>query len=138
LSGNLDGIWTPNIMDINNILHNSWTIIKKVIIIDIIITILSIIIWGLWGRNGAISLTDIVFILGGLTTGCGSYFIIGAKIGQVDYDYFQSRRASQINYHDRLGQEIDYTENSYHSATPFFIAGLVAIVVSIIAYKIVG
>jgi hypothetical protein len=125
-------------MDINNILHNSRTIIKKVIIIDIIITILSSIIWVLWGRNGAISFTDIVFILGGLTTGCGSYFIIGAKEGQVDYDYFQSRRASQINYHDRLEQEIDYTENSYYSATPFFIAGLVAIVVSIIVYKIVG
>jgi hypothetical protein len=125
-------------MDINNILHNSWNIIKKVIVIDIIITILSIMIWVLWGRNGAISFTDIVFILGGLTTGCGSYFIIGAKEGQVDYIYSQSRYASQINYHDRLGQEIDYLDNSYHSATIFFIAGLVAIVVSIIVYKIVG
>jgi hypothetical protein len=102
-----------NIVDINNILNNLWGIIKKVIIIDIIITILSIIIWVLWGRNGAISMADIVFILGGLTTGCGSYFIIGAKIGQVDYIYSQSRHASQINYHDRLEQEIDYTENSY-------------------------
>jgi hypothetical protein len=104
VSGNLDGIWTPNIMALNNILNNSWNIIKKVIVIDIIITILSIIIWVLWGRNGAISLTDIVFILGGITTGCGSYFIIGAKEGQVNYIYFQSRRASQIKYHDRLEQ----------------------------------
>jgi hypothetical protein len=138
LSKNLEGIWTPHIMDRNNILNNSWNIIKKAIIIDIIITILSIIIWFFWGRNGAISITDIVFILGGITTGCGSYFILGAKKGQIDYNYCQSRFVSQINYHDRLGQEIDYIDYSYYNATIFFIAGLVAIGASIIVYKVVG
>ena len=125
-------------MDLHNRLNKSWKIIEKAIVIDMIIIILSIIIWGLWGKHVAISIADIVFVLGGIITGCGSYFIIGAKVGQVDYNYFQSRRASQINYFDRLGQEIDYTENSYYSATPFFIAGLVAIVISVIVYKIVG
>jgi hypothetical protein len=125
-------------MNLHNILIRSWKIIKKAMIIDIIIIILSIIIWGLWGKHGAISIADIVFILGGITTGCGSYFIIGAKIGQVDYTYFQSRRASQINYHDRSGQEMEYIEDSYSSATVFFVAGLVAIVISVVIYNIVG
>jgi hypothetical protein len=125
-------------VDINNILKISWNIIKKAIIIDIIITILSIIIWGLWGDNAAISIVNIVFILGSISIGCGAYFIIGAKEGQVDYIYFQSRLASQINYHDRLAQEMEYIDNSYYNATICFVAGLIAIGVSVIVYNIVG
>jgi hypothetical protein len=125
-------------MELNNILINSWKVIKKVIIIDIIIIILSIMLWVLWGKNVAISIIDIVFVLGSIITGCGAYFVLGAKIGSVDYIYLQSRPASQINYHDRLGQEMEYIYKSYYSATIFLIAGLVAIGASIIVYKIVG
>jgi hypothetical protein len=125
-------------MDLNNILNNSWRIVKIAIIIDIIIIILSIILWVLCGKNAAISIVDIVFILGSITTGCGAYFILGAKIGSVDYIYFKSRLASQINYNDRARQEMEYNEKSYYNATISFIAGLVAVGVSVIVYKIVG
>jgi hypothetical protein len=125
-------------MDLKNTLNNSGKIIKKAIIIDIIIIVLSIILWLLFRMNAVSSLVDIVFVLGSITTGCGAYFIIGAKIGSVDYNYFQSRFASQINYYDRSRQEIQYMEDSYYNATIFFIAGLVAIGMSIIAYKILG
>jgi hypothetical protein len=125
-------------MDLNNILNNSWKIVKVAIIIDLIIVILSSLVWVLWGKNAAISIADIVFIFGGIITGCGAYFILGAKIGSVDYIYFQSRLASQINYHDRASQEMEYNEKSYYVATIFFIAGLAAIGGSVIVYKIVG
>jgi len=125
-------------MDLNNILNKSWKIVKIAIIIDIIILILAVILWVLWGKNSAISIVDIVFILGSITTGCGAYFILGAKIGSVDYIYFQSRLASQINYNDRTSQENEYNEKSYYNATIFFIAGLAAIGMSVIVYKIVG
>jgi hypothetical protein len=125
-------------MDMNNILNKSWNIIKKVIIIDIIIILLSIVLWVWLGKNYTISIADMIFILGSLITGCGAYFIRGAKIGSVDYIYFQSRLASQIDYHDRSRQEMEYIEKSYYNATIFFIAGLVAIGVSVIVYKIVG
>jgi hypothetical protein len=94
-------------MDFNNTLIKSWKVIKKAIIIDIVIIFLSIMLWVLWGKNAAIPIVDIVFILGGIVTGCGAYFILGAKIWSVDYIYLQSRPASQINYHDRLGQEME-------------------------------
>jgi hypothetical protein len=125
-------------MDLNNILNNSWKVIKKAIIIDIIILILSILLWVLWGKNAAVPIVDIVFVLGSIITGCGAYFILGAKIGSVDYIYSQSRPASQINYQDRLEQEMEYINKSYYSATIFFIAGLVAIAGSVIVYKIIG
>jgi hypothetical protein len=125
-------------MDLINILNNSWKVIKKAIVIDILITILSILLWLLWGKGAAISIADIVFVFGSIITGCGAYFIIGAKIGSVDYIYLQSRPASQISYQDRLGQEMDYIYKSYYNATIFIIAGLVAIGASVIVYKIVG
>jgi hypothetical protein len=136
---------TPNktidniiIMDLTKILDSSWKIIKKAIIIDAIIAILSIILWILWRKNAAISLADTVFILGSIVMGCGAYFIIGAKIGSVDYLYWQSRPASQISYQDRLGQEMDYIDKSYYQATIFFVAGLVAIGGGVIIYQIAG
>jgi hypothetical protein len=125
-------------MDLNNIFINSWKVIKKAIVVDITVVILSIILWGLWGKSAAVSMADIVFILGSITAGCGAYFVIGAKIGSVDYIYSQSRPASQINYHDRLGQEIEYIYKSYYDATIFLIAGLLAIGESIIVYNIIG
>lgn len=125
-------------MGLNNILILSWRIVKIAIVVDIIIIILSIMIWALWGKNDIISIVDIVFVLGSITTGCGAYFILGAKYGSVDYIYFQSRLASEINYHDRARQEMEYNEKSYYNATIFFVAGLVAIGVSVIVYKIVG
>jgi hypothetical protein len=92
---------------------------------------------GFVGENADISIADIIFVFGSIVTGYGAYFILGAKIGSVDYIYSQSSPASQISYQDRLGQEMDYIYTSYYNATIFFIAGLVAIGGSVIVYQIV-
>ena len=115
-----------------------WSAIKKALVLDLIILAVAGVIL-LLSENHTISrLGTILIYLGGATIAIGSCFILGSKIGSVDYTYHQSRSASQSGYHERVHQETDYIERGYYHSTLFFIAGFIAIGAEILVHLVIG
>ena len=115
-----------------------WSTIRKAIIINLIILGVAGVILLLSDTHTISRLGTILIYLGGATIAIASCFILGGKIGSVDYIYHQSRPASQSGYHERVHQETDYIERGYCHSTLFFIAGFIAIGTGALIHLVIG
>lgn len=113
-------------------------LLEKIVLVDIVIFGISLLAWFFFFERTVKSLSNTLVVLGAITIAIGTSFLFGEKAVLGDLEFQWGRSVSSARPEERKRQDVEDLKQSYKQSTPFFIAGLIGIVIGILFYGLLG